>query len=102
MLLKAIQTQDTLEMCVSNNHSNDFYPSTKETTRDDNTHDTLASTAHGTSVLSDITSNKNSPVHTPKLPTINTSHSDLYDNAQRLTNTINRARSESIPPLSTG
>ncbi|CAF1516560.1 unnamed protein product [Adineta ricciae] len=102
MLLTAIQTQDTLEMCVSNSHSNDFYPSIKETTRDDNTRETMVSTAHETSVLSDIISSKNSPVHSPKLPTTNTSHSDLYDNAQHLTNTIHRVRSESISQLSTG
>ncbi|UJR23589.1 hypothetical protein I4U23_026578 [Adineta vaga] len=102
MLFKAIQTQDTIEMCVNNNHTNEFDSTTKEIIHNDNTLNMIETTIQDTSVLSDDLSHKINSIHSLRSQTINTNQSNLYDNTKCFNNMIDRGRSGSIPTLSTG
>ncbi len=92
MLFSAMETHDTIEMCVINRHSNDFYQSKINTNKFTTT----------TGVLGEDLSYENSPINTLKQQTINTSYPNLHDQSQHLNNITIRNLSGSVPALSTG
>jgi hypothetical protein len=92
MLFSAMETHDTIEMCVINRHLNDFYQSKIDTNKFTTT----------TGVLGEDLSYENSPINILKQQTINTSYPNLHDQSKHLNNITIRNLSGSVPALSTG
>lgn len=97
MLFSAMETRDTIEICVMNNHLNDFYPSTN--IHGINTNKNVITT---TRVVNNNLSCQSSPINNLRPQTINTSHPNLHNQSENLNNITIRNLSGSVPALSTG
>ncbi len=101
MLISSMQTNDTIEMCVIDNHISLSRNGTNNhilLNNNNNNNNNLIAAKHKSNDLSA----KNSPLIGLKQQTINTSYPDLYDRSKFLSNISNRGLSGSVPILSTG
>ncbi|CAF0925167.1 unnamed protein product [Adineta steineri] len=107
MLFSAIKTQDTIEMCVTNNHMNDIFASTNDTHKSgnilvNNIDNNSITTTHTQGVFNKDLSSRNSPDSSFKQQIINKNSSDLPDQEKQSNNIIDYGINGNIPAYSTG